>query len=381
MGKLLSSFFLLLSANSLSVAATWEPRQAEVNHQTVTNLLDQAQAKADKEKDSSSATALRIFDQAKSLATSAQREGQILASQLKYGKHNVSSSDGESIILAVQTLLRKKKTDTAEFDDSLRIFKEALLQGKPEAIVALGFFTQYGLVGQQPNQAKAFQLYKQASDQGDIAATYNIGISHLYGTTGRQDLAAALETFVPLVRRANDTSGRLCGIGSFAAYKASDSATALNLAKGCSSSLASLSIAAFDASNSTQKRFDLAKQSLSSGLNDGINIMISSSKQAIANDPQFLYCKSFYLKQALQTGSSPSRESVSSCIEYTIRQNKGTPIPINDYSANSSIIGFVNQTKAEIIASRKANQLHYAWSIPFFPLSRADLIEMEGQIK
>lgn len=369
----------LLCCVSVAQCETWKPQQADVSPETIGQILYQADKRYDQEKGSHKERADGVTNQAMGLMQLAAREGKLVASTLRTGRHNVVSKDGELIVYAIQILLRGPKKNPSEYRDAESNLKAWIAEGRPEALTALGFFHEYGLLSQKRDVGQALALYRQAASSGYQPALYNIGLAEAYGKFEKSNLQSAMHYLSSAYAVAPDSSGRTCGMASFIAYRVGDKGRAFEYAKACPSPLAKLPLSLFSNDLPIQQRFDFAKASLASGIDDGFQAMKTVALEGIKSDNQFLYCKAYFLN-ARNSGQSldDSDTSITSCIDWTISQMGLSEKSQLRGNALVGVKGYVTGTTSEIKTVRRSNVFHYSWSAPFLPFTQSDVIDVEA---
>lgn len=372
----------LFVSSAIAQPVQWSPKQADVNPEVVGQILDQADRRFNQEKDTRKARVDGVLSQAGNLAQLASQEGKLLAYQLRTGTHNVKSDNGELIVYSVQTILKGPGKNEKEFKESLRNFNQWVEQGRPEALNALGFFVEYGLVGQQKDTSQALALYRRAAASGYQAAIYNLGIAAAYGKGQSKDISSAVNYLSAANSAGHEASGRVCGMGSFLAYTLKNKAASIRMATSCSSPLAKLPLALWADGLNTQQRFELAKSSLSAGIDDGYNAMKSIALNTITQDNQLLYCKAYFLSALAKSPRQDiSKKDAEECVNWTFSKMNKPGNPSMMSTGISAVMAFPRQTMTETEVARRSNRSHFSWSVPFLPFTHSDVLDMEASIK
>lgn len=373
---------LLIGAPTFAQGETWAPSQSADIPQAIGQILGKTDEQYRFDRDSHKQRTEGVLNQARNLADLASMEGKMLASQLRASKHNVSSKDGEQVIYSVQILIRGASKSPQEYQDAQSKFNSWMALGKPEALNAMGFFREYGLVGQKKDLSSAIDLYRQAANSGYQPAVYNLGIAELYKKTGTGDLHEALRHLSLAFSAGSESSARVCGMASFVAYRLADKSKAIQFAQTCSSPLAKLALSVFGDNYTSQQRFDFAKASLGSGVDDGLDAMQKAALNTVKTDKQFLYCKAYFLIRKRKHPAPENTDSaISECVDWSISQMGIQDTRFIKPSGVAGVKNYVIEVSNEIDAGRHSNPGHYSWSAPFLPFTLSDIRDTESALK
>jgi TPR repeat protein len=121
-------------------------------------------------------------------AKSALPKATEVGTQLKYGTHNVVSSDGETY---VTWMIEAASAKPAERQALLGKLTDLAARRSPEAMTFQGFIAEYGLFGAPRNVARALDWYRAAAAMNYQPALYNLALAAAYGKGQAADLNTA----------------------------------------------------------------------------------------------------------------------------------------------------------------------------------------------
>jgi TPR repeat protein len=154
-------------------------------------------------------------------AKSALPKATEVGTQLKYGTHNVVSSDGETY---VTWMIEAASAKPAERQALLGKLTDLAARRSPEAMTFQGFIAEYGLFGAPRNVARALDWYRAAAAMNYQPALYNLALAAAYGKGQAADLNTAGALVAQAAQIAPEASYRVCGFGAFIAYRRGDRA-------------------------------------------------------------------------------------------------------------------------------------------------------------
>jgi hypothetical protein len=203
-------------------------------------------------------------------AKSALPKATEVGTQLKYGTHNVVSSDGETY---VTWMIEAASAKPAERQALLGKLTDLAARRSPEAMTFQGFIAEYGLFGAPRNVARALDWYRAAAAMNYQPALYNLALAAAYGKGQAADLNTAGALVAQAAQIAPEASYRVCGFGAFIAYRRGDRAQAAQYAQGCWSDLAGLPKALYDNRVTLTQKVTLLRHSIGTGVDDGYALL------------------------------------------------------------------------------------------------------------
>ncbi|MAF04705.1 hypothetical protein [Herbaspirillum sp.] len=272
-----------------------------------------------------------------------------------------TSKAGMDVINVIRALPRSSGTKRGELLAQIRSYSDA---GLPEAVNFVGFIFEYGLFGAKKDLERALALYSAAGSRGYQPAMYNLANFHFYGKTGSQDLATTLQTVGSAYALGGDTSGRVCGLGAYASFRAGNAADAMRYATGCTSPLAKLPLAAFDQRITSLDRIRMLRETLNTGADDGFPLMhrIAAKDAKVAGDSKCRY--ELLARFKLHTPTNGLLNEASACLQR-----------FGGLVSERSARDVANSVDVEVRAiemARQQNQFHYSWSVPYLPFPTAE---------
>jgi hypothetical protein len=307
-----------------------------------------------------------------------------LGGELRFGRHNVVSPDGEKILWLIRSTVG---ADAGKREASLRALKDYASADAPEAVNFIGFVNEYGLFGTHKDADRARTLYAAAATTAKgryQPALYNLGVTAAYGRATPVDFARAARLFEMAAAVAPDASARVCGLGSFVNFRRSEQPQALAIAKGCASPLASLAIAKSQPGALNPHTIEALRQSTATGIDDGLSLILQGGRAASASDGQYLYCKYLLVTRHRQINSASQtrgieglRGEAQACVDQTMQgavqaSNAPGADQMRRDQAVLGITGFVPAEIAALDAMRRSNHFHYSWSVPYLPFTQQD---------
>lgn len=292
--------------------------------------------------------------------------------RLKSGDHVVVSQAGEEIIALIRSLVTSNPAERQSLLLKLQAFSES---GIPEAMNFMGVIFEHGLFGAHPNMQRALAFYKSAAAAHYQPGVYNLALAAAYERDGASTAnTRAFNLISKAASLGEESSYRVCGLGSFLSFRRNDQTAAVNFSKNCYSPLAGLPKASFNTGLTTQERVKLLRDSLSTGADDAYTVIERITRKDAATDQSFTYCKYVLLNRFRQTGKLDGiRDSASRCYRQFA---KDTGNKLNDQQLHDQIVagisGFVSAETAELKQIRLSNHFHYSWSVPYLPFLQAD---------
>jgi hypothetical protein len=302
-------------------------------------------------------------------------------SELRYGKPNVVSEDGERIVMLIRSM------STATGGRRAPILAELVSlsnKGVPEAENFVGFAAEYGAFGATRDMRRALAFYRAAADQGYQPALYNLALASAYGRGGPADFAVATQYLERAASVAPESSNRICGIGSFLAYRQGKEEKGLQFAKDCRSALAIFPVERAEVTGPTPQRLESMRHAVATGSGDGYQLLAASTSRTAPGDRQFLGCKYALVNRYRQSAPRPEelRDLATRCVDDSLaRAARGVGQAGVDAMVRSQgvagVSGFVPAEIASLNRLRGSNHFHYGASVPYLPFAQqdADLFE------
>lgn len=295
-----------------------------------------------------------------------------IGGQLKYGEHIVVSSEGPEIIALIRSLITKPPNEQRVVIARLQEFAA---NGKPEAVHFVGFSFEHGLYGAPKNIGQAAHYYQQAAAQNYQPSLYNLGLIAAYGKSGSApDLERGLAWLAKAMTLANDTSGRVCGLSSFLAYRTNRQPEAIRFAKGCNSALAHIPRASLGDTESLPIRVNWLRESIATGADDGYSLIAKISKPLIKTDNNYTFCKYVLINRHYRKTAIPNlKEEATRCVDQLsklVGDPKGWAVQREQIIAG--VASFVPMEIETLKNMRKSNKFHYSWSVPYLPFAQAE---------
>ena len=300
--------------------------------------------------------------------------------QLRYGRHNTVSANGETLIESFRQSLTGTAAQQAQAWADVKTWAS---QGVPEATHFLGFVVELGLKGQPPDAALAARYYAQAAARGYQPALYNLGLQAGYGRGTRQDLAMATRFMTQAAERGSDDSLRVCGMGSYLALRAQNFAAASRLAQHCDSPLATLVDVHNNPVGITPQRVAALRQVIATGADDGYAALENLGRANIASDRQLLYCKYRLLGQLRsQAELTDVRARALTCVSQARSSlPKDLAQSTSDAQLVDALASFVVAERAALQTLRDSDTFRYGRSVPFLPYLAAEAELFEPVVK
>jgi hypothetical protein len=295
-----------------------------------------------------------------------------IGGQLKYGEHIVISQEGPEIIALIRSLVTRKQSDQRAVIARLQEFAS---NGKPEAVHFLGFSFEHGLYGAPKSLSQATKYYQLAAAQNYQPSLYNLGLIAAYGKSGNApDLERGLAWMAKAMTIANDTSGRVCGLASFLAFRTNRQPEAVRFAKGCNSALAHIPRASLGDTESLPIRVGWLRDSIATGADDGYSLIAKISKPLIKTDNNFTFCKYVLINRHYRRATLPNiKDEAARCVDQVgkmVGSEKGWSVQREQIIAG--VASFVPMEIETLKNMRKSNKFHYSWTVPYLPFAQAE---------
>ena len=337
--------------------------EAEVKSQQQRNTMAVASANA--------AAALQRPDIASVLAR--------VGNELRYGRHNVVSSDGETVVGKIRSLTNAQAPQRAGTLAELRTLANG---SNPEALNFFGFAAEYGLFGEPRDLRRATQLYRLAAASGYQPALYNLALVSAYGKLDAPNLPQASAWFERAAAAGPDSSARVCGMAAFVAYRRANTEEALRYGRDCNSPLATLAIEALSPGPMTLARVERLRATIGTGVDDGLVLIAGRSRDNAAADNQVTYCKYHLVEAFRRTHRSDALlADARRCYDATAGGARSGPNPIRADQAARAIAAFVPAEAAAIDTARRSNHFHYSWSVPYLPFGASETALFEPVVQ
>jgi hypothetical protein len=352
-------------ARTIALAAKKESQQGEIDQSLVSSAVKQEAVNQQRmNQQSLTATTPGVIAR---LSETLPKLTQI-GGQLRYGEHIVVSKEGPEIIAKIRALLSSSRNEQRFILEKIQTFAQ---EQKPEAIHFLGFSSEFGLYGLPKNLNQAAAFYQQAAAQNYQPAIYNLALMSAYGRAAPVDIDRSLARLIKALTVANDTSGRVCGLASFLAYRTHRDKDALTYAKGCNSALANLPKGIYNESEPLSTRVEWLRDSIATGVDDGYALIVKISREQFKTDNNFTFCKYLLVnKYRSRPITITIKEEATRCVDQAIGNKK------NLLGQREQIISGVTSfvpTEIEVLARmRKSNKFHYSLAVPYLPFTQAE---------
>lgn len=300
-----------------------------------------------------------------------------LGSELKFGKHNVLSKDGDAVIGLIRASVSGPMNAR---QSSFKEIEQRAARGSPEAMTFLGFVAEHGLFGRAKNLREANELYSSAGRMNYQPALFNQALLLAYGRLGRPDLSASLKLIDRAADLAADNSHRVCGFAAFLHYRAGNQQTALRYASGCDSPLARLPSGLWNTSEPLSRRVDWLRSSIATGVDDGYKIIEKVTAEAPPEN-QFLHCKYAALNR---TRAGDDRKALTAAAERCYEARTRSAPQSFQAPAKSAVVpailAFAQSESATLEKNRLSNRFHFSWAVPYLPFGQAEVQLFESAI-
>jgi hypothetical protein len=297
---------------------------------------------------------------------------------LVHGRHVVVSAGGGDTIAAMLELARAPAERRPAL---LRTMINALNDGQPEAQVALGWLSELGLYGVPQDINKAVRLYQAAAAQQYQPAIYNLALLQAYGRTGGSpNPADALQRLSQAMSLGRESSYRVCSMASFLAFRARRPEDAQRFSDECKTPLGMLPRVAWSKSLPMADRVRFARDSYAAGVDDGIDVIVSITRDVAVTDPQQHYCK-YRLLQLWSQVQGRLPDAARACYMQVAGLRATDPLTPTQQSFISGISGFVPIEREQLRQLRASHRFRHDISVPFLPFSLTDLSAFEPELK
>jgi len=293
--------------------------------------------------------------------------------KIKYGTHNTVSKDGEQIV----SLIRSTAADPAHAQDALKQIQGLARQNNPEALNFVGFVLAHGMFGNAKDPSLAAKYFNAAAAANYQPALYNLAITAAY--SGARDGIPQATAFITRASGiAPDSSSRVCGFGSFLAYRRGDMQAALQLAHGCGSALTSIPRAMGVTTEPLANRIELLRTSIATGLDDGYGLLEKLTRAHAESDEQFLFCKYSLLnrvrQQRVAVDGAQLLDYATQCHDhFAPAGERSAQVLALREQAIKSITAFGATEETVMRKLRASNHFHYGWTVPYLPFQQQDV--------
>lgn len=299
--------------------------------------------------------------------------GQI-GNSLKYGSFSVVSQDGPELVTLIRSLPERSGKDR---NDTLSRLLDASRKGVPEAQNFSGFVYEFGLFGAPRNLKLARAYYTAAATHRYQPAMLNLANLAYVGKGQPRDADAARDLAQEAASAGVESSGRVCGLASFIAYRNGDIDGAVRFGKFCPSALANIPNAAYGHQLPLAQRITMLRESIGSGAPDGYRWLEDVTQRA-GPEREHLYCKYRLINQLRQrTDNADPVTLAKTCYAGTVRQ----PVGKDDDTAIRDIAAFVASEQRVLEQMRRANRFRYFQSVPYLPFNQGDVDRFEPVMK
>lgn len=296
--------------------------------------------------------------------------------ELRYGKHNVVSPDGQRTIWLIRSLVSSKGRDR---EGALGALKALSDKHVPEALNFVGFAAEHGAFGANVDMTRALQFYRAAAANGYQPALYNLALASAYGRSVPRDFSEASRLLERAAELGADSSGRVCGMGAFVNFRLGSTTNALQFARGCGSPLAALPVERAETTPPTPPRLENLRKAVATGTDDAYQVLEQATYRNAADDRQSTYCKYALLNHYRGTGRVGAvHEDAQKCLDTVAARAGRSNVDVRARDqALAGITSFVPAELAALDRLRKSNHFHYGASVPYLPFSQqeTDLFE------
>ena len=289
------------------------------------------------------------------------------------GPHAVSSKMGEKVIAMIRML---PKADVDAREVILERLQGLAKDGIPEAVTFLGFAAEEGAFGVARQPQTAAQLYRAASQAGYQPALYDLALMYAYGRGIPRNLQEAKALLERASTAGPEGSNRVCGMGSFIAYRLNDQAAMRSLSEGCSGPLPALAIAATSTATDRGRLVDRLRGSIASGVDDGYVALEVVTRRDAANDTTFSYCLWSLVNRYRSQPTSPAiATSAANCVDAMAAPGSKVA-SLEPVARQQAAVGLAHLVSAQVqalSAERKGNRFRYGMPVPFLPFTQDDV--------
>jgi TPR repeat protein len=308
------------------------------------------------------------------LQSAMNQVGRSLAS----GAHVTVSHGGTETIALVLELPRATPVRRQEI---LRKLVDALNEGQPEAQTSLGWIAEHGLFEVPRDINKAVRLYQAAAARRYQPAMFNLALIQAYGRSGGQpNEADALARLKEAISVGSEGSHRVCSLGAFLSYRASRPDDAQRFVNGCATPLGQLPVVAWSNALPMEERVSKARDSYATGIDDGIDVIVSITRATAASDPQQWFCK-YRLIQLWPKLQGKTADAAKACFLQMSGLRPETALTPEQQSMVAGIGSFASMERDQLRRLRGANRFRYDLSVPFLPFRQVDLNSFEAALK
>ena len=299
-----------------------------------------------------------------------------LGAELRYGKHNVVSGDGERGVGLIRSVANSKGR---ERDETLSALKTLSDKQVPEALTFVGFAAEHGAFGANLDMTRALQFYRAAAASGYQPAIYNLALASAYGRGEPRDFSLAASLLEQAAALGADSSGRVCGMGAFVNFRRGSKTNALQFARGCGSPLAALPVERAEITPPTPQRLENLRKAVATGTDDAYQVLEQATYRNAIDDRQSTYCKYVLVNRYRVAGRVGAvHEDAQKCLDTVATRAGRSNVDVRARDqALAGITSFVPAELAALDRLRKSNHFHYGASVPYLPFSQqeTDLFE------
>lgn len=293
---------------------------------------------------------------------------QTAATNLKFGSHNVVTSDGEETIRQIRSLTNGDKHATA----TMAMIRE---KQSAEALNFLGWLNETGAFGSGVNLAQAQDYYSKAAKFNYQPALYNLALGKAYGRFGAPSPQAALPDLANAMSIAKDDSGRVCGLASFLAHKVASPSVAVSYANECPSALGTFVLARYTDKYDFEEKLRHLRNSIGTGADDGFPALLDAATTHAKSTPDtnFLTCK-FAVMNSYRLGPRPRnlRPIAEKCVDSKGVFKKASDFVLRD-QAVAGVGAYVVGELANLKALRSSNKFRYSLPTPYLPFGQQEM--------
>ena len=290
------------------------------------------------------------------------------ATNLKFGAHNVVTSDGEETIRQIRSLTIGDKQAAS----TIEVIKQ---KQTAEAFNFLGWLSETGAFGVGINLAQAQDYYTKAAKFNYQPALYNLALGKAYGRFGAASVQAALPDLANAMSVAKDDSGRVCGLASFMAHKIASPSVAVSYANECPSALGTFVLARYTDKYDFEEKLRHLRNSIGTGADDGFPALLDAATAHAKTTPDtnFMTCK-FAVMNTYRLGPLPRnlRPIAEKCVDSKGVFKKASDFVLRD-QAIAGVGAYVVGELTNLKALRNSNKFRYSIPAPYLPFGQQEM--------